>query len=248
MAANPRPSHVRDATAIIRARHRSQVRRSVIRVGVPIAVVLLAVAVVWVVWFSPLFQAKSVQVSGNSQASTEEIVQAAQVPLGVPLARVDTAAIRDRVEQVPAVADATVSREISGVVRISVTERAAVYAIPSGAQFLLVDSTGTGFLTVASLPEGLAVVRIPDDQTPASKRLMADAAQIVASLPQSVLAQMASMGAETPDTFTIDLASGAQIFWGSAEESAMKAAVMEGLLNVPATYYDVSSPSHPATR
>jgi len=248
MATAPRSSQVRDATAIIKARHRTQVRRRLIRVIVPAAVVLLGVAAVWAVWFSPLFSTKSVQVTGNSQASVEQIIEAAQVPIGTPLARVDTAAIKDRVKQVPVVADASVSRDLNGVIEISVTERVAVYTISVSSQYLLVDSTGTGFLTVPSAPDSLPMVKLTVDDSEQSQRLMVDAATIIAALPDSVRASMTVMSAETPDTFTIDLANGAQILWGSAEESDLKAQVIDGLLNVDAHYYDVSSPSHPATR
>jgi len=246
--AAPRPDRVHDATAIIRARHRSQVRRRVIRVAVPIAAVLLIAAVVWIVWFSSLFEADSVRVEGNSQASTDQIVAAAQVPLGVPLARIDTDAIRNRVREVSPVADATVTRSLTGTVQISVTERVAVYVISVGSQYLLVDSTGMGFLTVASVPEGLPAVNLTVDHTPESDRLMADAAVIVQALPDSVRTQMSWMGAQTPDTFTIGLSNGSEILWGSAEDSGLKAQVIDGLLHVNAHYYDVSSPSHPATR
>ena len=247
MAAS-RSDQVHDATQIIRARHRRQVRRRAIRVIVPIAAVLLIAAMVWVVWFSSLFEARSVRVEGNSQASIDQIVAAAQVPLGTPLARIDTDAIRDRVREVPPVADATVTRSLTGVIGISVTERVGVYVISVGSQYLLVDSTGMGFLTVDSVPEGLPAVTLTVDHTPESTRLMADAAVIVQALPDSVRTQMSWMGAQTPDTFTIGLASGSEILWGSAEDSSLKAQVIDGLLHVNAHYYDVSSPSHPSTR
>ena len=244
----PRSSQVRDATAIIRERRRTQVRRRVIRVAIPILIVLLIAAVVYVVWFSSLFSAKSVHVEGNSQASTEEILAAAQVPLGTPLARIDTDSIRTRVCGVPEVADATVSRDLSGVIQISVTERVGVYVIAMGSGYRVVDSTGVGFLTVPSAPEGLPAVSLTVDNTPESHRLMADAATVVTALPDSVRTRMTWIGADTPDTFTIDLDDGSEILWGSADDSALKAQVIDGLLAVNAHYYDVSSPSHPATR
>jgi hypothetical protein len=44
------------------------------------------------------------------------------------------------------------------------------------------------------------------------------------------------------------LSNNAVIFWGSADESAFKAQVIDALLKTAASYYDVSSPSYPATR
>ncbi|MCL2735342.1 MAG: FtsQ-type POTRA domain-containing protein [Propionibacteriaceae bacterium] len=239
---------VSDATTVIRARHRARSRRRAIRVTVIVAAVVLVLGGMWAVWLSNWFVARSVDVTGTSQISAEQIVATAQVPLGTPLARVDLEAIRERVIQEPVVADAKVSRELSGVIRIDVTERAPAYAIVTGSQVMLVDATGKGYLLLDSLPEPLPIVTIANPGTDASQRLMADAAVIITALPDSVRSQMLSMGAQTPDTFTINLTSGAQILWGSCDDSALKAQVIDGLIHVPASYYDVSAPTHPATR
>lgn len=245
---HPRQSaSVADATSVIEARRRALVKSRVIRVLIAIVALAIAVFAIWAIWFSPMFVTRSVEVTGNSQASTDEILQAAQIDMGIPLVGVDTAAVRTRVLDVPAVADATVSRHLSGVITISVTERVAVYTMSDSNRFLLVDATGKGYLTVDSQPAGLPVVKLSPELS-TQDRLMADAAQIVQALPVSVTSQMLSLSATSPDTFTIALGSGATIMWGSADQSGLKASVIDGLLNVPASYYDVSSPSHPATR
>jgi len=247
MAAKPSPV-VRDASSLIKARHRAGRRRRAVRIVIAVLVLALAAGAVWAVWFSPWFVTRSVQVTGTTVTTPEEIAAAAGVKPGTPLIRLDVAAIRDAVGQVPAVASAEVRWNLDGVVLIAVTERVAVYVIPESGQYRLVDVTGTGYLTLPEAPKGLPVVRLADDGSDVSKRLMADAGVIAAALPQSVRDKMVSMTAGTPDTFTIDLKGGAQILWGSAEQSALKAQVIDGLLKVSAHYYDISSPSHPATR
>ncbi|MCL2483035.1 MAG: FtsQ-type POTRA domain-containing protein [Propionibacteriaceae bacterium] len=248
MAAREHPSAVSDATSVIQARHRNEIRRRAIRIGVVVVIVVLVLGGAWAAWFSPWFTARSVQVTGNSQASTDQITQAAAVPIGTPLVRVDVSAVRDRVTAIPAVASAKITREISGVIRIAVTERTAVYAIQGNNQALLVDSNGLAYLVTDAVPDALPVVTLPWADVGTSTRLMSDAAVIVQALPDSVRSQMVSLGAQTPDTFTIALTNGAQILWGSSDNSDLKAQVISGLLNVKATYYDVSSPSHPATK
>ncbi len=230
------------------ARLRARRRRRLIRVLVAVVVLLLVVSAAWLVWFSPVFAARSVEVEGAVQIDAAQVVDAAQVRLGTPLARLDTSAVHDRVAALPAVAEVQVSRRLPSTVEITVTERQGVYAIAEAGQFLLVDKTGTGFLSVPSLASPLPQVALTDDGSPQAQRLMADAAVVVSALPASVSSQMTGLSATTPDTFLIDLTGGAQIFWGSADRSDDKAAVIDALLHTPASYYDISAPDHPATR
>ncbi|MDR2975067.1 MAG: FtsQ-type POTRA domain-containing protein [Propionibacteriaceae bacterium] len=244
-----RDSTVTDTTAVIASRVKASRKRVALRVGVVVGLVAVAAVLVWLVWFSPAFVARSLEVRGVSQVSPEEITVAADVVLGTPLIRLDTAAIAERVEGLPAVADVAVSRQLSGVVDIQVTERQPVYAVLVGDAFLLVDGAGVGYLTVPQLPSGLPTVGLPStDESDSAKRLMADASTVVQALPVSVRAQMTTVAATTPDDFTVTLSSGAQIMWGSAEQCELKASVIDALLKTAASYYDVSSPTHPATR
>lgn len=238
---------LKDAASRVETRHRMEARRRAVPILIVVAVVVLVAGAVWAVWFSDWFVVRSVEVTGNSQVTTQAVIDAAQVGVGTPLVSLDVTAIRARVAALPAVADATIGRDLSGVVHIGVTERTAVYVIPQAGQYLLVDGTGVGFLT-ATTTKGLPVVKLSDTTSAAGQRLMADAAVIAQALPTPVRSAMTSMTAETPDTFTIDLKDGSQVFWGSADQSDLKAQVISGLLKVDASYYDVSSPSHPATR
>ena len=239
---------VHDASAQIRTRHRVQLRRRLIRTFVPLVCLALIAAAVWALWFSDWFVAASIEVSGAVRVTREEIVTAAEIEFGTPLMRLDVEAIASRVSQIPVVAAATVDWELSGVVRIAVTERVAVYNIPSAGEYLLVDATGTGYLRLDEPESYLPVVIVAHDESSQSQRLMADAAVIVMALPESVRSKMELMTASTPDTFSIRLENNATVFWGGAEQSELKAEVVDGLLKVKATYYDVSSPGHPATR
>lgn len=243
-----RSTQVKDATSAIRARHRAQRRRRAIRVGIGVGVVAILGATVWAIWFSPWFVAREIEVSGLHQINEDEILAAAQIEFGTHLVSLDTDAIAQRVRALPIVADVAITRTWSGVVRIAVTERTAVYGIPWLGEYVLVDAQGIGFLTAPYTPEGLLIINLNADDSPTSTRLMADAATIAVALPDSVRSQLSWMTAQTPDTFTIGLLNGSQILWGSAEQSELKAQVIDGLLKISASYYDISSPSHPSTR
>ncbi|MDR2931304.1 MAG: FtsQ-type POTRA domain-containing protein [Propionibacteriaceae bacterium] len=241
-------STLTDTTALIESRHRLQRRRRAIRLASLIGAVVVILVVVWAIWFSGIFVARSFDVTGASQVSPDAVAEATQIGLGTPLARVDVSAAEDRVRQLPPVASVDINRGLNGVIHVQITERVAVYAAPTAGRFTLVDAEGVGYLEQDSAPAGLVLVNLPAGATEDSARLMADAATIIAALPTVVRDQMATMDASTPDTFTIRLNNGADVFWGSAEQSTQKATVMEGLIKIAANHYDVSSPGHPATR
>jgi cell division protein FtsQ len=56
------------------------------------------------------------------------------------------------------------------------------------------------------------------------------------------------VNAASPDSIVIELRGGAEVIWGSAENSDDKATVIAALLSISASVYDVSSPSHPTTK
>ena len=74
-------------------RRRARVGRST--VVLLVAVVLLA-AGTWVAYFSPLLVVREVAVAGQRSVTAEEVVAAAAVPVGAPLARQAVQAIAER--------------------------------------------------------------------------------------------------------------------------------------------------------
>lgn len=233
-----------DASVRLAAKRRQRLRRRILQVGAAVVVLAVVAGAVWLVYFSSAFAATTVSVSGTSVLTPGEVTAAAKVPLGTPLARLDTAAVATRVKQLKAVADVTVTRSVPHGVKIVVTERTAVYALSSSSGFDLVDASGVAFTTVADAPKGIVVARITGD----NERLRKDVATVVVALPQVLRDRAVLITADTPDSIVIELSGGAEVIWGSAESSAQKAQVIAALLSVKAGVYDVSSPSHPTTK
>ncbi len=234
-----------DASVRLAARRRQRRRRRILQVGSVLAVLAVAAAALWTVYFSSTFAATTVSVTGTTVLSAGDVTAAAQVPLGTPLARIDTKAIAARVQKLQAVAAVTVTRVVPHGVRIAVKERTAVYALSASSGFDLVDASGVAYTSVPDVPKGLVVASISggDDQ-----RLRRDVATVVAALPPAVHDRAVLVTAETPDSIVIELSGGAEIVWGSADSSSQKAQVIAALLSVRASVYDVSSPSHPTTK
>jgi cell division protein FtsQ len=74
---------------------------------------------------------------------------------------------------------------------------------------------------------------------------------VVRSLPADVRAQLTRVTAATADDVRLELAGGASVVWGSAEDSALKATVLARLVGAAppdsVALYDVSAPTSPVT-
>ncbi len=241
MAERMRPA---DASVRLAQRRRERLRRRLRRALVAFLAVAVLAGGTWVVAFSQALAVTTISVTGTSVLTSEQVRQAAQVPLGTPLVRLDVNAIMNRVKTLKPVAAVSVSRSLPNRVTIAVTERQAVYAVSAGSGFDLVDASGVPYASVNDVPAGLIVANITGD----SERLRRDVATVVAALPKALRDRAVLVNAASPDSIVIELRGGAEVVWGSAESSDQKATVIAALLSITASVYDVSSPSHPTTK
>ena len=233
-----------DASSRLLQRRRQVRRRAWLRwvlVGLGVAVVA---AVGYVVGFSPVLAVARVSITGTDVTTPEEVSAAAAVPLGTPLIRLDVDAIAERVAGLPPVAQVSVSRRWPDTVDIGITERQARLAIESGTGYLIADSAGVVFDTAKSLPKGL--VRVQAD--PNDQQTLVDAAVVYSSLSAATAKQVASIQARGRDSITLRLRDGARVFWGSADQSELKAQVIDVLLEEGGSVFDVSAPAYPTRR
>lgn len=206
--------------------------------------VALATVLVWVVWFSSLIVVRNVAVTGTSLLPTGEVARVAKVPLGVPLMRVDTDQVAERVRDLAPVRDVAVHRTWPDAVTIEVTERALVFQVREGDRFGWVDADGVVFWHEAKARPAtiIAAVKSPEAE------LLAKIAQMVKGLSPEIAKLTAELNASTVDSITLKLTDGRTIVWGSAERSELKSQVATALLRVDAKVIDVSAPEHPVTR
>ena len=85
---------------------------------------------------------RHIEVTGERLTSADEIVAALAVPLGTPIMRFSPAEAETRVEQLPFVETASVSRRLPGTVVVAVTERKPYAVWQDGGRFVLIDRTG----------------------------------------------------------------------------------------------------------
>ena len=188
----------------------------------------------YAVWFSAWLRAEQVTVIGADQLSVSEVERVAAVPLDEPLARVDLGAISTRVQSLAIVKEVDVVRGWPHSVEITVVERQAVAVVQIGTTLRGLDEDGVVFRDFKAPPPDLPRVQTSSGATSESLR---EAAAVVSALPDDLAPRI-----------ELALRDGRTVVWGSAEDSAQKAEVLEVLLGQEASVYDVSVPSNPTTR
>lgn len=237
MSATPRilragPRLAARAQAERRDRRRRLLRRGGITVGVALPVALLA----WIVLGSSLLGVQRVVVVGQTRLSADQIVRAAGVDNGTPLARVDTSAVARRVRALGPVASVTVSRSWPHALRVTVVERVPVVAVAHGPMVQLLDYAGVLVAEVASVPRG--VYRL-DSSTPEATRA---ALTVLHSLPRGIAGRLKSLRATSPEQVVLVLRDGRTVLWGGPVDPAAKASAVLALMRMPGTVFDVSAP------
>jgi cell division protein FtsQ len=218
-------------------------RRRLLAVG--LALVILAVAG-WALLGPTVLVVRHVRVTGtDAQVPAAAVRAAAGIALGTPLARLDAAAAARRVERLPAVLSARVSRSFPDTVVIAVRPRVPALAVPAAAGYALLDAAGVTVSSATAVPAGVVLLTAPPPVLRGSPAVRA-AALVVERLPAQLRALVRSVSA-TGTTVTLLLAGGITVVWGGPEQAAQKAAELDELLGTHARYYDVSDPATAVT-
>ena len=207
--------------------------------------VAAVVAGVWLVLFSSVLAVGSVTVTGVEVLTERQVKRVAAVPEGEPLARLDTDAMRVRLEALAPVRSAEVTRRWPDGVEITIEERQVVAVIDLGGRWRGMDADGIVFRDYPRAPGGLPRVQV---LSTADRDALQEAAAVIAALPADLAARVDHVEVETVDQIALVLRDGRRVGWGSAEGSAEKAAVLAALLEArDARVYDVSVPGQPVT-
>ncbi len=237
-------SQVSDATSRLQLRRRDERRRRTRSWIVGAIALVLLLGAGYVIGFSPALAARAVTVNGAKVLSKNEVLDAAGVKAGTPLVWVDPTTVAERVSGLPAVAQVTVSRDWPDRVHIAVTERKPRLAIPAGGGYLLADAYGVVFQAVENAPSGLVVV----EADPTSQQVLVDVGTVFSSLSAATAAKVSRLEAPTRDGIVLRLRDGSRVVWGSAEDSALKSQVLDALLPLGGTVFNVSAPGFPTRR
>ncbi|MFJ5830288.1 cell division protein FtsQ/DivIB [Streptomyces sp. NPDC093089] len=222
---------------------------------VALGVVALVVGGVWALYGSSWFRVERVKTSGTRVLTASEVETAAAVPLGAPLATVDTDAIEARLGAAfPRIESIDVVRSWPHGIGLKVTERQPVLLIEKGGKFIEVDRTGMRFATVDTAPRGVPRLVLDSAASPSLRRFGADrllreAVRVRGELPAEIAREARVVRVTSYDSVTLELTRGRTVFWGSAEHGPVKARVLTALMKAApkAGHFDVSAPTAPAS-
>lgn len=194
----------------------------------------------WLVWASPFLAVRTVEVTGVALLSEDQVREAASVPIGRPLARIDTDSVRRRVAALPAALAVRVSRGWPATLRISVTERTPVAAVKHDKLYQVYDANGVAFESVPNVPAGVVLVEFPATDNP--ERPMRAALRVVAALTAPLHAELVKLIVNSPAGIVLMLRKDRVVTWGDDEQSDLKAKVATALLAQKGKQIDVSVP------
>jgi cell division protein FtsQ len=213
-----------------------------------VLVILLVLALVggslWIVYFSTVLVTKGVNIVGTHQLTPRQVSFAAQIRIGVPLARQNLDEIAQRAMTLSVVESATATRDWPNTITVTVVERRPVFVIAQPDGYLLVDKSGVAYQTQPNRPPDVVLA----DINVGDASLLGEVGDVAAALPDKLRRKVDWIAASSRDDIVLILASGAKVTWGNAADSELKAQVVTALLKRKAklTSINVSSPHNPA--
>jgi cell division protein FtsQ len=212
-----------------------------------VGLLAVAVALVWVVAFSPLLAVRDVEVVGVPGNQVPTIRRLAAVPTGQPLARVDQDAVAARVAELATLADVSIERSWPSTLVIHASPRKPFLVVkkPQG-QLQVVDDGGVAYAQVSAPPKGVPVVDAASEGA-LSRDALTTAVTVVRVLPDSLQRRVSSVTVSSADLVTLKVGR-TTVVWGGVREPERKLAIVTALLKGSPKEIDVSAPDTPVTR
>lgn len=206
------------------------------------AILVVAIGAV-VTAYSPVMAVRTITVEGAKLVNSDGIVTDLQSQIGTPLPLVDQRAIKASLVKYPLIQSYTVEAVPPSTLVVRLVEREPLGLVDSGTGFALVDAAGVTLRASEKRIDGFPI--IDTDADPESRGFQA-AVAVLRALPDEVRAAVDTVSATTRDDVVLIFAdSGAEVRWGSAEDSALKARALTELMSAyppdSVSLYDVSS-------
>lgn len=211
-------------------------------------VAVAALSLGWWVTRSPLFQLRTVEVSGTSALSRGEVIASSGLRAGANVLWLSTGEVVARLERHPWIAEAEVVRSLPATVRIAIRERAPVATVADGSRWLLVAEDGTILGREADDP-GLPALALEGGTAVSS---LAAPARAVAAMPRWLRSQVDVVVVRGDGTLALELASGASVLYGDPSSVRAKAEALAAVVRwagregVALDRVDVRAPLAPA--
>lgn len=206
---------------------------------------------VGLVFFSPLFATRAIDVEGARLTNPQNVEDALQRFEGVPLTRISKDEVREAVGNVPQVKSVDVILKPPHTITVELHERVGVATVQEGQELILVDSQGKQLSTYGQ-QDRPDVPMIEGGRDVLSTDKFSAISNVLASLPANVLSQLDTAAAPSESAVELIFADGRKAIWGDSSNSELKAQVLAALVNdedtADGTEYDVSAPLHPTIK
>lgn len=117
-------------------------RMKKIKITKYLMLIALFITLIVVTMFSPLFNIKSIVVTGNNKITQNEIISLSQVQLEENTYKINKYKVKQRIKENAYIEDVTIKRKLPSELQISVVERQATFMIEYGASFVYIDNQG----------------------------------------------------------------------------------------------------------
>lgn len=205
---------------------------------------------------SPFFAVREIAVTGNSQVSSQRIIQLSGIENGTNVFAVNEEAVERWLHIEPKIKSAEISRSLSGKIIIQVTERKAVAVISVNNAFIDIDITGrilSRYKTIDDYNLPL-ITGLSDFENTAAPGCVveaegiADALIIIAALPDNA-AEIGEINVTDTQQIKLYTLGGTELRIGNTQDISEKYLLISGILanhietgNVGNIHYiDVSS-------
>lgn len=248
---------------IINFRERLKERKSaylqftVKRILAILAVIASVSAIVWFLFFSPVFLLKpnDISISGSNEwVSEQKIASIASTQVGKSLFLVSSQEVINQLNDIPGVTEAKVSKNFPNGLHVSVHAQrpAAMLNTRDSNKLTAVDAKGRVLNAVAQVPtQGIPVIEVSNVQRSLNNRAVLEAVKIVSSLSESLRARVTKVSAKTQDSVETELGDVKKtIIWGNSSQIELKKAIVAKIIDDPSKIgnkrsLDVSAPVRP---
>lgn len=188
------------------------------------------------------------------ELTREQVLDAAGVPVGEPMAALDAAAVRERLlDRLPRLESVDIARAWPHEVVLKVTERQAEVLVETDGGYIEVDAGGVEFARVPEAVPGVPLLVLSLDAGPSlrrfgEERVRAGAVAVAAALPEEVRRETEVIRVRSYDAIVLELTGDRTVLWGSPDQRRAKAEALVALMKAAsaAGHFDVSVPSAPA--
>lgn len=200
----------------------------------------------------PALQVSQVRIAGTDYVETAPIEESIAPTMGQPLLTIRAGSLEERIEEIPGVATAEVSRSWPDTVEVTVTEREplAVLTGQDGSTTVL-DAEGVELPAAAAEGRTLMPMEVgasSRDPQAATETML----EVLAALPPQMREKVESVTATSRSDVSLRIqvegVGTKEVIWGDAADGELKADVVETLLDQRGTVIDVTSPVAPVTR